>query len=54
MTAVSLKKILRDANKKFTKRWKNIELLVQKNNLSLDKITPKEYDILWRKSKKQK
>jgi len=44
--------ILKKANNKFSKRWKKIEKLAQKENLDLNKLSLKKYDLLWNKAKK--
>ena len=44
--------ILKKANNKFSKRWKKLESLARKNNLNLNKLSLKNYDLLWNKAKK--
>lgn len=44
--------ILRNANLKFSKRWKKLEKLSKKENLILNKLSIKEYNLLWKKVKK--
>jgi len=44
--------ILKKANNKFSKRWKKLEKLAEKENLDLNKLSLKKYDILWNKAKK--
>ena len=43
--------ILKKANKKFTKRWKKLETIANKNNLELNRLSIKEYELLWQKVK---
>ena len=43
--------ILRNANKKFMKRWQKLEKISNKENLILNKLSFDEYDLLWKKSK---
>ena len=44
--------ILKNANKKFSKRWKKVEKSAKKENLSLRKISLKKYNLMWEKAKK--
>ncbi len=44
--------VLKKANNKFTKRWKKIEKQAKKDNLKLNEITMKKYNLLWNKAKK--
>ena len=44
--------ILKKANNKFSKRWKKLEKLAQKEKLDLNKLSMKKYDLLWNKAKK--
>ena len=44
--------ILKNANNKFSKRWKKLEKLAQKEKLDLNKLSLKKYDLLWNKAKK--
>ena len=44
--------ILKNANNKFSKRWKKLEKLAQKEKLNLHDISLKKYDLLWNKAKK--
>ena len=44
--------ILKNANNKFSKRWKKLEKLAQKEKLDLHKLSSKKYDLLWNKAKK--
>ena len=44
--------ILKKANNKFSKRWKKLEKLAQKENLDLHKLSLKKYNLLWSKVKK--
>lgn len=44
--------ILKNANKKFAKRWKKVEKSAKKENLSLRKISLKKYNLMWKKAKK--
>jgi len=44
--------ILKKANNKFSKRWKKLEKLAEKENLDLNKLSLKKYDLLWNKAKK--
>ena len=44
--------ILKNANKKFSKRWKKLEKLAKKENLNLNNISMKKYNLLWQKAKK--
>ena len=44
--------ILKKANNKFSKRWKKLEKLAKKENLDLNKISLKKYNLLWNKAKK--
>ncbi len=45
--------ILKNANKKFTKRWKKLEILAKNENINLNNLSLKKYDVLWNKAKKQ-
>ena len=44
--------ILKNANKKFSKRWKKLEKFAKKENLNLNNISIKKYNLLWQKAKK--
>ena len=44
--------ILKKANNKFSKRWKKLEKLAEKEKLDLNKLSLKKYDLLWNKVKK--
>jgi ATP diphosphatase len=44
--------ILKKANNKFSKRWRKLESLAKKENLNLNKLSLKKYDLLWNKAKK--
>ena len=44
--------ILKNANKKFSKRWERLEKLAKKENLNLNNISMKKYNLLWQKAKK--
>jgi len=44
--------ILKKANNKFSKRWRKLESLAKKENLNLNKLSLKSYDLLWNKAKK--
>ena len=44
--------ILKKANNKFSKRWRKLESLAKKENLNLNKLSLKNYDLLWNKAKK--
>ena len=39
-------------NNKFSKRWRKLEGLAKKENLNLNKLSLKNYDLLWNKAKK--
>ena len=43
--------ILKNANNKFSKRWRRLEKFAKQENLYLNKISLKKYDLLWYKSK---
>ena len=43
--------ILKNANNKFSKRWKKLEKFARKENLKLNKLSIKKYDLLWKKAK---
>ena len=43
--------ILRNANKKFTQRWKKLENLSKKENINIKNLSIKEYDRLWKIAK---
>ena len=43
--------ILRNANKKFTQRWKKLENLSKKENIKIKNLSIKEYDRLWKMAK---
>ena len=43
--------ILRNANKKFTQRWKKLENLSKKENINIKNLSIKEYDRLWKMAK---
>ena len=45
--------ILKKANNKFSKRWRKLESLAKKENLKLNKLSLKNYDLLWNKAKKK-
>ena len=45
--------ILKKANNKFSKRWRKLESLAKKENLNLNKLSLKNYDLLWNKAKKK-
>ena len=44
--------ILKKANNKFSKRWKKLEKIANKEKLDLNKLTLKKYDSLWNRAKK--
>ena len=44
--------ILKNANKKFSKRWKKMENIAKEENLNLMKISLKKYNQMWNKVKK--
>ena len=44
--------ILKNANKKFSKRWKKLEKFAKKENINLNNISMKKYNLLWQKAKK--
>ena len=44
--------ILKNANNKFSKRWKKLEKIAKKEKLDLNKLSLKKYDLLWNKAKK--
>ena len=44
--------ILKNANRKFSKRWKKVEKIAIKENLNLRKISLKQYNKIWNKAKK--
>ena len=44
--------ILKNANKKFSKRWRRLEKFAEKENLNLSKLSLKKYNFLWIKAKK--
>ena len=44
--------ILKKANNKFSKRWKKLEKIAKKEKLDLNKLSLKQYDLLWNKAKK--
>ena len=39
-------------SKKFSKRWKKLEKFAKKENLNLNNISMKKYNLLWQKAKK--
>ena len=43
--------ILKNANKKFSRRWKRLEKLAKKENNNLNDLSMKEYNVLWNKTK---
>ena len=45
--------ILKKANNKFSKRWRKLESLAKKENLNLNKLSLKNYDLLWNKAKEK-
>ena len=45
--------ILKKANNKFSKRWRKLESLAKKENLNLNKLSLKKYDLLWNKAKEK-
>ena len=45
--------ILKKANNKFSKRWRKLESLAKKENLNLNKLSLKSYDLLWNKAKEK-
>ena len=44
--------ILKKANNKFSRRWKKLEKLAKKEKKDLNKLSLKQYDLLWNKAKK--
>ena len=44
--------ILKNANNKFSKRWRRLEKKAKKENLILNKLSIKKYNSLWGKAKK--
>ena len=44
--------VLKQSNKKFSKRWKKLENYTYKKNLELQKLSIKEYNKIWNKVKK--
>ena len=44
--------VLKQSNKKFSKRWKKLEKYTNKENLELKKLSIKEYNKIWNKVKK--
>jgi len=44
--------VLKQSNKKFSKRWKKLENYTKKENLELQKLSIKEYNKIWNKVKK--
>jgi len=44
--------VLKQSNKKFSKRWKKLENYSNKENLELQKLSIKEYNKIWNKVKK--
>ena len=46
--------VLKQSNKKFSKRWKKLENYTNKENLELQKLSIKEYNKIWNKVKKNK
>ena len=45
--------ILKKANYKFSKRWKKLEEIARNENLKLNKLSLKKYNLLWNKAKKK-
>ena len=45
--------VLKQSNKKFSKRWKKLENYTNKENLELQKLSIKEYNKIWNKVKKK-
>lgn len=45
--------ILKKANYKFSKRWKKLEEIARNENLELNKLSLKKYNLLWNKAKKK-
>ena len=43
---------LKKANNKFSKRWKKLEKIANKEKLDLNKLSLKKYDLLWNQAKK--
>ena len=44
--------VLKQSNKKFSKRWKKLEKYTNKENLELQNLSIKEYNKIWNKVKK--
>jgi len=44
--------ILRNANNKFSNRWKKLEKIAKKENLDLKKLSLEKYNLLWDRAKK--
>jgi len=44
--------VLKQSNKKFSKRWKKLENYINKENLELQKLSFREYNKIWNKVKK--
>ena len=44
--------ILKKANNKFSRRWKKLEKIARKEKIDLNKLSLKQYDLLWNKAKK--
>ena len=44
--------VLKQSNKKFSKRWKKLENYTNKENLELQKLSIREYNKIWNKVKK--
>ena len=44
--------VLKKANNKFINRWKKLELNIKKENLDLNKLSMKKYNLLWKMAKK--
>ena len=44
--------MLKQSNKKFSKRWKKLENYTNKENLELQNLSIKEYNKIWNKVKK--
>ena len=43
--------ILSNANKKFTKRWKKVENIIEKEGININDINNKKFNKYWEKSK---
>ena len=44
--------VLKQSNKKFSKRWKKVEELAKTENINLNKISMKKYNEMWKQVKK--